>query len=82
MESDYRVKPKIADLIPPDLPDIHERIMLREASGLSARQLAAVVGVSFNTIYRWERGERVPKGANRVAYADALRELADIKGRA
>lgn len=33
---------------------------LREDCGLSMRELANKIGVSTNTISRWERGERIP----------------------
>ncbi len=76
-------RPKLEDMIPPKLPPPSERRRIREASGLSARQLAKVVGVSYNTLYRWERGHREPYGDRRVAYHAALSELfrLDAKGK-
>lgn len=32
----------------------------RKAHGLTVADLAQAVGVRENTVYRWERGERVP----------------------
>ena len=32
----------------------------RQAMGFSRRQLGAAVGVSWMTVKRWERGDRVP----------------------
>ena len=37
---------------------------LRTERGLSARELAEEIGVSFPTIYRWESGDRIPDGFN------------------
>jgi transcriptional regulator with XRE-family HTH domain len=35
---------------------------IREASGLSASEVARALGVSPGTVCRWERGLRVPRG--------------------
>lgn len=37
---------------------------LRNERGLTARELADEIGVSYTTIYRWENGERIPDGFN------------------
>ena len=37
---------------------------LRKERGLSARELADEIGVSYPTIYRWENGDRIPDGFN------------------
>lgn len=37
---------------------------LRKERGLTARDLADEIGVSYTTIYRWENGDRVPDGFN------------------
>jgi transcriptional regulator with XRE-family HTH domain len=50
---------------------------LREAAGLSRSELADLAGVSRPAISRWESRRRVPRGDNAVAYARALREIAE-----
>jgi two-component SAPR family response regulator len=37
---------------------------IRKERGLSVKELAERIDVSFSTIYRWENGERVPDGFN------------------
>lgn len=37
---------------------------LRKERGLSVRELADSIDVSFQTVYRWENGDRVPDGFN------------------
>ena len=37
---------------------------LRKERGLTARDLADEIGVSYTTIYRWENGDRIPDGFN------------------
>ena len=37
---------------------------LRAERGMTARELAEEIGVSFPTIYRWESGDRIPDGFN------------------
>ncbi len=45
---------------------------LREAAGLTQQELAARVGVQWETISRWERGTREPSWSNVLAMASAL----------
>lgn len=48
-----------------DAKAIGERLRtLRKKRGLTARQLADEIGVSYTTIYRWENGDRIPDGFN------------------
>ena len=48
-----------------DAKVIGERLRrLRKERGLSARELADEIGVSYPTIYRWENGDRIPDGFN------------------
>jgi two-component SAPR family response regulator len=48
-----------------DAKAIGERLRtLRKERGLTARELADEIGVSYTTIYRWENGERIPDGFN------------------
>lgn len=49
----------------------------REDLGLSQREAAKRLGVSANTVARWERGDAVPTSAR----ADALRDLLGISRR-
>jgi transcriptional regulator with XRE-family HTH domain len=50
---------------------------VRLAAGVSQNELAALVGVSQAAVWRWEAGERVPRGRYAIAYARALRQLAE-----
>ncbi len=48
-----------------DAKIIGERLKtIRKERGMTARQLADEIGVSYTTIYRWENGERIPDGFN------------------
>ena len=48
-----------------DAKAIGERLkILRKERGMTARDLADKIGVSYTTIYRWENGDRVPDGFN------------------
>ena len=48
-----------------DAKAIGERLKkLRKERGLTARDLADEIGVSYTTIYRWENGDRIPDGFN------------------
>ena len=48
-----------------DAKAIGERLRtLRKERGLTARELADEIGVSYTTIYRWENGDRIPDGFN------------------
>lgn len=48
-----------------DAKIIGERMKrIRKERGMTARQLADEIGVSYTTIYRWENGERIPDGFN------------------
>lgn len=38
--------------------------LIRKERGLSVKELADSMDVSFQTIYRWENGERIPDGFN------------------
>ncbi len=50
---------------------------LRMEKGLSLKQLSEHIGVSFNTISRWEREERVPNIENIVALAEFFKVSTD-----
>ncbi|MGP3773803.1 helix-turn-helix domain-containing protein [Streptomyces sp. SDT5-1] len=57
------------------LPPPKERRRLREAGSLSRDDVAARVGVTRETVRRWEAGRTTPKGQKREAYARLLAEL-------
>jgi transcriptional regulator with XRE-family HTH domain len=62
-----------------ELPIAAERRRIREAAGVSQRELARALGVSWTAIQRWEAGAR-PR-TRVVEYAEALERLAAIAGR-
>jgi DNA-binding transcriptional regulator YiaG len=49
------------------------RIRLR--ADVSLREIAAPLGVSPVTVFRWETGERSPRGEKALAYAELLHRL-------
>jgi len=51
---------------------------IRLAAGLSLEKAAAEVGVSASAIYRWERGDRIPRSRGAVEYAARLLRLRDV----
>jgi len=51
---------------------------VRLAAGLSLEKMAVQVGVSVSAIYRWERGDRVPRGRAATEYAALLLRLRDL----
>lgn len=48
---------------------------LREAAGVSAAQVAAPVGVTRQTVSKWELGTRTPRGEHLRRYLDVLDAL-------
>jgi transcriptional regulator with XRE-family HTH domain len=48
---------------------------VRLAAGLSLREVADYVDVGVSTIYRWETGERQPRGKAALRYSDLIAEL-------
>lgn len=56
-----------------ELPHISKRIVeLREARGLSQKQLGTLAGVTAPAITMWETGKRFPRGKNLTSLARAL----------
>ena len=49
---------------------------LREKSGLSLRETATALDVSVAGLWRWENGERTPRGDAAVRWARFLADLA------
>ncbi|WP_306321060.1 MULTISPECIES: helix-turn-helix domain-containing protein [unclassified Streptomyces] len=60
------------------LPPPKERRRLREAGSLTRDQVAEKVGVTRETVRRWEAGRTNPKGLKRETYAKFLAELASV----
>lgn len=50
---------------------------IRLSAGLSLREVAASVGVSPSTVYRWEMRQRTPRGEAAIAYGRLLAKLAE-----
>ena len=48
---------------------------VRQRAGLSLSEVAAAVGVSTATVFRWERGQRRPTGAAALRYARMCQTL-------
>jgi len=49
---------------------------IREAAGISVRELAGELGVSPGAVSRWERGQRSPRSDTAAKWAEVLRRLA------
>ena len=54
------------------LPPPQGRRALRQAAGVSLAEVAAVCGVSRQTVYAWERGTARPTGDRLGAYLELL----------
>jgi HTH-type transcriptional regulator/antitoxin MqsA len=57
------------------LPPPAVRRALREEEGLTQDDVGQAIGVHRETVSRWERGQRTPRGEHRAAYTDLLQEL-------
>ncbi len=53
---------------------------IRASSGLSAAELADLMGVTRQAVSKWERGIRTPRGAHLEAYVAVLEELRTERG--
>ena len=58
-----------------ELPPPALRRALREAATVSLEEVGEQLGVSRQTVSRWERGERFPRPQHLVAYAELLRSF-------
>jgi DNA-binding transcriptional regulator YiaG len=52
-----------------------EAAKIRRTAGLSLSDIASAVDGSVSGVFRWERGERTPRGERGAAYGRLLREL-------
>jgi len=52
-----------------------EARLRRELAGLSMSETAAVIGTDISTIWRWEHGQRRPRGAPAIRYGQLLQKL-------
>lgn len=59
------------------LPDPEKRTAIREAAGLSLRDLADAIGVSTTTVHFWETGKRKPNAKHLDAYLTVLKTMSD-----
>lgn len=58
------------------LAESGEGAAARVAAGLSLSEVADAIGVSPSALWRWEHGERSPRGDRAVAWARLVAELA------
>lgn len=61
-----------------ELPQPAMRRALREAAGLSQRELAEAVPCSRAAVGYWESGTRNPRGAKLTGYLRALQVLQEV----
>ena len=57
------------------LPDPRVARLIRVSAGVSQERLARELGVHRMTLQRWESGQRRPRGAHLVQYAQLLHGL-------
>lgn len=55
-----------------------EALRIRLATGRSLQEIGSAVGVTPVTVWRWERGQRSPRGPAAIAYCELLRQLAGL----
>jgi DNA-binding transcriptional regulator YiaG len=60
------------------VPSLARCRAIRRDANVSLARLAAVLQVTPGTVCNWEAGRRRPRGANAVAYAEALRALEHV----
>lgn len=48
---------------------------IREGAGISLAEIAREVGVAVATVWRWEHGQRQPRGEAALRYGRVLEEL-------
>ena len=52
-----------------------EGLRVRLDLGLSLADVASLVGVSLSTLSRWERHQRIPRGAQAIRYQAVVQDL-------
>ncbi len=57
------------------LPAPPQRRSIRRAARVTRAELAAALGVSPMSVYRWETGGARPRGDNAARYAELLEQL-------
>lgn len=60
------------------LPSPADAQAIRQAAGVTQKQVAEELNVHRLTVQRWETGERSPRGDNKQRYARLLRELKGV----
>ena len=60
------------------LPAPEMRRALRKSAGLSQEDVAQALGVNRESVSRWERGQRHPRGVFLDSYVALLQELAEV----
>lgn len=60
------------------LPPIPEREAIRRTAGLSSADIAAELGVAYQTVRRWEQGRTAPRGDLAARYGRLLTALREI----
>jgi transcriptional regulator with XRE-family HTH domain len=48
---------------------------IREGAGVSASEVARLIGVTPGAVSRWERGHRIPRSGDAERWAQLLRRL-------
>jgi DNA-binding XRE family transcriptional regulator len=51
---------------------------IRRNAGVTMKELAEELGVTVQTLWRWENGKRTPRSEHAIAYALALRLLNEL----
>ena len=60
-----------------DLPSPEDRRAIREAAGVSQRDIGEELGRTRAAVSRWETGDRLPRGDDLLGYVKILRALQD-----
>jgi DNA-binding transcriptional regulator YiaG len=59
-------------------PEPAVRKAIREAVGIPRTRIASALGVTPTTVWRWETGEREPRGDLRARYGELLMRLQEV----
>ena len=55
-----------------------EIVKYRKSKGLSQEDLASILGVSKNTVYNYERGEKIPDSKIQILYKTINDTVIDV----